>query len=99
MKFAINAFSMNLEKGVAIYLGTMGLLGFKRGFCGEYSNRSVFHWNKEGRVLYTDKIGVGLAFSMFYINPVFYLPIFMSMVRRTEKRIRGMPIKDEDWDY
>lgn len=99
MNSTVKLFSMNLDKGVAIWFGAMGVLGFKRGYCGEYDSRSVFHYNKENRILYTDKVGVGLMFSLYYMNPCFYFPILMSMIRRTEKRVRGIPIKDEDWGY
>jgi hypothetical protein len=98
-KSVFTTFTRNLdfEKGVIIYFGTMGLLGFKRGVSGKFDENSVFFYNKEKRSLYVEHIGVGLLYSLYYMNPMFHIPIIYGMLRRTEKRIRGMPLVQSDW--
>jgi hypothetical protein len=75
----------------------MGISGFYRGFNNKYKDNSIFNYGPTP--LYVDRTIYGLLSIGYYLNPMFHPYIYYYTIKRTEKRIRNLEIKNEDWEW
>lgn len=93
-------------KLIRYYYLSFAAIGFYRGFCNKYSvgiindlyNKRICYDKPDVLPkLFVDKFTCGLISTGYYMNPFFHIPIIHSSIRRTEKRLRKLPLNDEDW--
>jgi hypothetical protein len=88
------AWSTTQRIGIAVYLIGMGGYGFGRGFHNLWDTT----WGQED-LLTTDRVLNGLQSAGWHVNPCFAVPTIVHMVRRAEKRWRGLQLTKDDYRW
>ena len=91
--------SKAISKLLVGYAGIMSAYGFYRGYNNLFDKNAILHYDPETTVLVTDKVLNGMAASLYQIYPPTHILSLVAIIRRSEKKLKGMPIENDDYRW